>query len=80
MQKNELKVFDYQNYVDGVFNFPLKHSILEVFGNKRESMRILSYRLMQEKFLFKDVDALGVFVDNHDEARFLNQNRDTVMF
>ena len=31
-------------------------------------------RYTQEKSVFKDIDALGIFVDNHDNARFLNGN------
>jgi alpha-amylase len=68
---NEHKLFDYQNYVDGVFNFPMKYAIKEVFGSHKASMRRLSDKLNSVQSLFKDIDALGLFVDNHDEARFL---------
>ena len=31
-------------------------------------------RFNEEATKFKDIDALGIFVDNHDNARFLNGN------
>jgi len=37
-------------------------------------------RYQQEDGKFKDIDALGVFVDNHDNARFLYNNGDHVGF
>jgi alpha-amylase len=37
-------------------------------------------RYAQEEPDFKDIDALGVFVDNHDNARFLNGNGNHQLF
>lgn len=37
-------------------------------------------RYAQEASTFRDIDALGVFVDNHDNARFLNGNSNTQRF
>jgi|TARA_B110000305_G_C19036471_1_gene446139 alpha-amylase len=37
-------------------------------------------RYQEEASHFKDLDALGIFVDNHDNARFLNSNHDVTMF
>ena len=84
-------VSDYQNYVDGLLNYPLRYAINDVWKNgntvfqpKTKISQISSssnhgfYRLRQQmddnRKAFKDVDALGVFVDNHDNARFLNGN------
>lgn len=80
MHGNENVVFDYQNYVEGVFNFPMKYAIKHVYGNDKYSMRYLKEKETKVKNLFKDIDALGLFVDNHDEARFLFENKDKVMF
>jgi alpha-amylase len=37
-------------------------------------------RYNEETTKFKDLDALGVFVDNHDNARFLHGNSDHSKF
>jgi len=37
-------------------------------------------RFNEEQSKFKDIDALGIFVDNHDNARFLNSYHDNRMF
>jgi alpha-amylase len=80
MHSEEFVVADYQNYMEGIFNFPMKHTIHDVFGKQRISMTALSYKMMNSKHLYKDYDALGLFVDNHDEARFLSKHRDPIMF
>ena len=45
-----------------------------------KSMRAISDRWNSNNKYFKDVDALGIFVDNHDNARFLNGNGDQRLF
>jgi alpha-amylase len=64
-------VGDYQNYVTGLFNYPMYFTIKDIWANGQSMYNIRS-RYNEEKSLFKDLDALGVFVDNHDNARFLN--------
>lgn len=64
-------VGDYQNHLDGVFNYPMYYTIKDVFGSGK-SMYNIRNRYVEEYSKFKDVDALGLFVDNHDNARFLN--------
>jgi len=68
----------YQNHVDGLFNYPMFFTIKDVFSGK--SMYDIRTRYMSEEGKFKDIDALGVFVDNHDNARFLSFNKDEKMF
>lgn len=53
-------------------------TIKDVFGG--QSMYGIKNRLQEEASHFKDLDALGIFVDNHDNARFLNSNHDVTMF
>ena len=65
-------VGDYQNHVDGLFNYPMFFTIKDVFGNGH-SMFEFRARYMDEYTKFKDIDALGLFMDNHDNARFLSQ-------
>lgn len=72
-------VGDYQNHVSGVFNYPMYFTIKDVFGSG-QSMYNIKNRFAEESSKFKDIDALGIFVDNHDNARFLNQHNDQTMF
>ena len=76
---NDGYVGDYQNYVSGLFNYPMYYSIRDVFAYGK-SMRTISNRWTSNQKAFKDVDALGLFVDNHDNARFLNGNGDQRLF
>lgn len=47
-------------------------TIKDVFGNGH-SMFEFRARFIDEYSKFKDIDALGLFMDNHDNARFLSQ-------
>ena len=60
----------YQNSLTALFNYPMYYTISDVFGSGK-SMNNIDSRYSQEEGHFKDIDALGVFVDNHDNARFL---------
>jgi alpha-amylase len=68
---NDAYVGDYQNYVTALFNYPMYYTIKDVFMYQR-SMRMIPDRWNQNNQHFTDVDALGIFVDNHDNARFLH--------
>jgi alpha-amylase len=63
-------VADYQNYVDAVLNYPLYFAMKNVFQSGH-SMREIEYTLGEVKAKFKDPSILGVFVNNHDNPRFL---------
>jgi len=65
----------YQQHVTGLFNYPMYYTIKDVFGS-RKSMYNIKNRFNEEQGHFNDIDALGIFVDNHDNARFLNQYSD----
>jgi len=67
-------VADYQNYVPGLLNYPMYFTIKDVFAYS-QSMYNIRNRYTQEA-VFKDIDALGTFVDNHDNPRFLYYNAD----
>lgn len=60
----------YQNNLTALFNYPMYYTISDVFG-AHKSMTSIRDRYNAEVSHFKDIDALGVFVDNHDNARFL---------
>lgn len=72
-------VGDYQNYVSGLFNYPMYYSIRDAFAYGK-SMKVIQNRWNEEFPKFKDLDALGIFVDNHDNPRFLNGNGEKRLF
>ena len=72
-------VGDYQKHLDSIFNNPMYYSIRDVF-QKGKSMTVLRDGWNEEFRFFKDLDALGIFVDNHDNARFLNGNGEHRLF
>lgn len=76
---NDAYVGDYQNYVSSLFNYPMYYSIRDVWMYGR-SMKTISQRWETNQQHFKDIDALGLFVDNHDNARFLHSNGDQRLF
>mmetsp|Transcript_12573 Transcript_12573/g.12384 ORF Transcript_12573/g.12384 Transcript_12573/m.12384 type:complete len:114 (+) Transcript_12573:388-729(+) len=76
---NEGYVGDYQNYLTALFNYPMYYSIKDVWMYG-QSMYTIRNRYNGEESNFKDVDALGVFVDNHDNSRFLHSNPDHDLF
>lgn len=61
----------YQNDLTGLFNYPMFYTIRDVWQHGK-SMWGIHNRYSQEGPAFRDLTALGVFVDNHDNARFLN--------
>ena len=65
-------VGDYQKHMDSVFDYPLNYVVKRVFGEKN-SMRDLVNYMKEEKKYYRDVDALGTFVDNHDNERYLHR-------
>lgn len=75
-------VAPYQNYLDGMLSYPLYFAMLDVFAHQK-SMRQFegligpsgSYYSM-----FKNVDYLGTFIDNHDNARFLYSQSSWVLY
>lgn len=76
---NDAYVGDYQNYVTALFNYPMYYSIRDVWMYGR-TMRTIADRWSQNNQYFRDVDALGLFVDNHDNSRFLYTNGDHRLF
>lgn len=66
-------VSDYQNYLDALLNYPLYFALKNAFQsngpiNQFESL----YQGINSKF--KDPSVLGVFINNHDNSRFLHNN------
>lgn len=76
---NDGYVGAYQRNVDSLLNYGMYFTIKDVFGQGK-SMKEISGRWDSNLRSFTDVDALGLFVDNHDNPRFLNQQRDWRLF
>lgn len=68
----------YQDHLTALFNYPLYFTIKDVFQGA--SMYNIRTSYAQNDEHFKDVDALGIFVDNHDNPRFLSFKPDIRMF
>ncbi|WDM24534.1 family 14 glycosylhydrolase [Paenibacillus polymyxa] len=63
-------VGDYTRYLDAVLDFPMYHTIKDVFGHD-QSMRKIKERYSDDRY-YRDAQTNGVFIDNHDVKRFLN--------
>ena len=72
-------VAPYQNALDATFNYPLYYTMRDVFAHGK-SLTLLSQMYKDQTTKFRDVDALGIFVDNHDVPRFLNDNSEIKLF
>lgn len=72
-------VGDYQKYVSALFNYPMYFTIKDVWMYGKTMWNIHN-RWDSNKAHFQDVSLLGLFVDNHDNARFLNGKNDQTLF
>lgn len=66
-------VGDYQGHVDGLLNYPLYFTINDFFKSDK-SGELVSQKWKDINKYFSDPHALGLFIDNHDNPRFLYQN------
>ena len=66
-------VSKYQNYLDGVLSYPLYYTMNNVFAYQQSMTQLETLLGPSGTYAshFKDVAALGTFVDNHDNPRFL---------
>jgi alpha-amylase len=58
--------------LDATMNYPLFFNGIKSVFNYRQSMYNIRTVFLNEAGAFSDVDALGVFIDNHDNPRFLS--------
>ena len=70
-------VASYQKCVDGVFNYPFYYTIQDSFCG---SMRNIESYIYNARTEFSDPSILGIFVENHDNPRFLNRCNDRYKF
>ena len=74
---NARYVADYQNHLDSVFNYPLYYQIQYSFCG---SFRNLESYWFGDRKLFPAAEYTATFVENHDNARFLNRCSDRNKF
>jgi alpha-amylase len=64
--------------LSGVLSYPLFFTLRSVFASSQSMYGIQS--TVSSYSAFADVDALGTFLDNHDQARFLSVRGDVVAY
>jgi alpha-amylase len=69
-------VCDYQNYLSGLFNYPVYFPLINAFKSTSGSMAKLSEEIDKTAASCKDISLLGSFSENHDNARFPSQQHD----
>jgi alpha-amylase len=69
-------VCDYQNYLSGLFNYPVYFPLINAFKSTSGSMAALSEGIDKMAVACKDISLLGSFSENHDNARFPSQQPD----
>ncbi|KAJ8656957.1 hypothetical protein O0I10_007291 [Lichtheimia ornata] len=69
----------YQKHLDSLLNYPMYYALNDVFGSGKGFSRI-SEMIAANADAFTDTSVLTNFIDNHDNPRFLNTNKDTSLF
>ncbi|KAL2007729.1 hypothetical protein VTN00DRAFT_7711 [Thermoascus crustaceus] len=67
---------DYQNYLDGVLNYPMYYPLLRAFSSTSGSISDLYNMINTVKSECADSTLLGTFVENHDNPRFASYTSD----
>ena len=67
-------VSGYQGPVEATLNYPMYFKLKNAFQDQ-QTMRNIHDGVTQNS-IFRDVSILGNFLDNHDNDRFLSQNKD----
>ncbi len=75
----EWYVASYTHHLPAVLSYPLYFSMMDVFA-RGQSMLGIQSTLRNYKKNVRDVDALGTFIENHDQPRFLSVNGDVKSF
>lgn len=67
------------NGTDSLFDYPTFYTLRDVFQRK-ESMTLIPYRRGQQRPFFSDVRIFGTFLENHDNRRFLHDQKDRALY
>jgi alpha-amylase len=75
-------VSNYQNYMDGVLSYPLYYTMMNVFAYQQSMYQLETLLGPSGTFAskFKNVNYLGTFIDNHDNARFLYYQSNWILY
>jgi alpha-amylase len=71
-------VRSFQQNIPGLFNFPMFFNLVNVYKSGQDPQQISDLWNSLDSSLGNGVDALGLFIDNHDNTRFLYQIEDQV--
>ncbi|GES66595.1 alpha-amylase [Aspergillus terreus] len=66
----------YQNYMDGVLNYPIYYQLLYAFESSSGSISDLYNMISSVASSCKDPTLLGNFIENHDNPRFASYTSD----
>jgi alpha-amylase len=74
MVREPSRVAEYQTKggLDGFLDYPMYYDLQDAF-NWRKHLSVLRDSYITNKLAFRDFSTLGVFLDNHDVERVLNQ-------
>ena len=72
-------VSGYANVLGSVFHYPLYFTLKSVFA-QGQSMYLIREMIQTSRNLVNDTTLLGVFIDNHDNPRFLNFQSDLKLY
>ena len=71
----------YQNFADGILHYPLYFALNSTFRDddqSRQSISILEKQVNENEKFLKDSTLCGIFLDNHDQDRFLNHTQNPI--
>lgn len=63
---------------DGVLHYPLYFALNRTFHDQPQSMSFLEEQVRENEKYFLDTTLCGVFLDNHDQDRFLNHTQNPI--
>lgn len=78
---NTSYVASYQNVADGLLHYPLYFALNATFADDdqfRQGMYLLEKQVQENNKYFHDSTLCGVFLDNHDQNRFLNLTQNPI--
>ena len=70
-------VAGYQSTMSALFNYPLYYKLLDAYKYKKSMYKIREAVI--QNAVFSNAGILGLFVDNHDNNRFLSGNTDVIL-
>lgn len=78
---NTSYVGSYQNVADGILHYPLYYALNATFRDddqSRQAMFVLERQVQENEKYLNDSTLCGIFLDNHDQNRFLNATQNPI--